>query len=62
MFNFLTSIHAQSVWDIGILEFGVQLPRPVYIIFTKHVVKKSKRTTWGIGDLVEKSNTKKVIS
>lgn len=37
----------------GILEFGVQLPCPVYIIFTKHVVKKSKRTTWDIGDLAD---------
>lgn len=34
---------------------------PIYIIFTKHVVKKSKRTC-GIGDLVEKSDTTKVIS
>lgn len=33
MFNFLTSTHAHGVWDIGILEFGVQLPCP-YILFS----------------------------
>lgn len=58
MFNFLTSTHAHGVWDIGIWS---SITMPIYIIFTKHVVKKSKRTC-GIGDLVEKSDTTKVIS